>query len=1307
MAIDSENVAAEARPVETEMPFETFQELRSHHRGLLQRFRREAKTKDNHGGYSIPLDLLNETQAFLSRGSASGVWMGNEDERMTAQTILDYWVATLPAYKDELPDATLTPFATDNSGPTFRDDECPYPGMRPYTEDIADKPFIWPASQDDILEQVVARLMEEHFVAIVGLSGSGKTSLVMRGLVPRLEQQGLPDEAHRHIIRIVPGSDPIRNLVCALYKERFETRPTETWTQDRMARLEKDPRAIMEILTELDIAAGVLIVDQFEEVHTLADPERSFVQEAYVECLLALLQDPSRHYYLVLTLRQDYVDRFGRYKSLAGLIEKSQLTPRPFIARELEQIILEPARKIGLEFEQGVVEDIINDIVGQPGCLPLLQFTLRKLWEQRQNKRITRAAYRRFGNARLFLERSADEFVDSLDKQKAGNGKKELLYRILMRVVRPGENYTASSHRVPRTRLHLLGGKGEVDSLLKEMLRAGLLRMSQGETEAEDQFEVSHETLIRHWPQLVNWIAAERHDIAMRRKLEACLDRWKQSKEQAGLLIEEELAEANSWINTPEARRLGFDPDILKLITASKEAIERQETAKQAQLDQEIASRKVAEARGLAALALATAESGQMDVALLLGQAAYKTSNTPVTRQALLTVLGRNPQIETYLREHKDMVYSVAFSPDGETFASADRQGDIYLWEVNSRRLRTKLPQVHKKEIDSITFSPDGRWLASGSRDGTIGIWDVVGEKLRQQFYPDAGVVWSVSFRNDSQTLASGHENGTILLWNIETDEKTPLDLIHNDHKADDVVCVVFNHDGTLLASGGLDNSIALWDSHTGKHLGTSKASSFQDEARGQDRVAAIYTMDFSRNGRLLAAGTKNGDILLWDVTQRAAPCSYGCPLKGHKAAVWSLAFHPKDDRLMVSSSQDGTLLVWDVQEGRIVGLPLIGHGNDVNDAAFSPDGKWLASGGDDGNVIFWDFSNRVPLLGHHDGVTALAISPEGDCWASADRNGTVLFWETHAHLTPTTSMRLNDDSIWCLAYSPDGKWLAYGGYYDTLKLWNRRKQHSRSLQENRHAPVDYVMSIAFHPRQPGLLAAGDSSGQLKLWDISSMGEGEVPSIGPIQQIEGRENDIIWCVKFSPDGKYLATAHRDGRIVVRDGTTLEIRYTLAEHKGDVVCLDFSPDGRTLVSGSRDKTLRIWDMSQEPPVGQFFGRHNSLVRTLCWSRDGKHLLSGGSDSAVILWEAPETLWPVLKTAPIGIPLRGHYGTITTVQFSLAGDLMLSAADDKTIFLWNTCLAGWQERPCRIANRDLSLQEWKEMVGEEEYRSVCSE
>jgi hypothetical protein len=351
--------------------FPSLESMRAAHTELLKAFRAEGLTDE----------MIVRIEGFIRRGRSTGALLDVDAERWSAQSQLDYWSTQLyrPGYPT--PNSTLDEFEPELA-PELRDELCPYVGLDAFREGNHAIFF----GRDHLVSELIEKLKSTRFLAVLGSSGSGKSSVVRAGLIPKLKNDGLPGSVRWIYFKpMVPGSNPLLNLAHLMEPE------AELLDQANIAdAYRKNPGRLAQTVSEKFREGVVLVVDQFEEIFTLCTDDEA--RQRFVENLMHLSQISEAEHRVIVTMRSDFETKIARLPDLQKLIEQSVVRVTPLSASELREAIEAPAARIGLKFEEGVVDALLNDTLGELASLPLLQFTLLKLWENRERNRITGAA---------------------------------------------------------------------------------------------------------------------------------------------------------------------------------------------------------------------------------------------------------------------------------------------------------------------------------------------------------------------------------------------------------------------------------------------------------------------------------------------------------------------------------------------------------------------------------------------------------------------------------------------------------------------------------------------------------------------------------------------------------------------------------------------------------------------------------------------------------------------------------------------------------------------------------------------------
>lgn len=1270
-------------------PFESASELRQSHTHLLealdQAFGQDASAAAELAAFAA---LEPRIEEFLKRGEATGAYIEEMRERTACQVLLDYWVSGLAQAGRPVASVRLAIF-DGKKLPDLKDKPCPYVGL----EAFRDPTFFFGREGD--IRTLLAQLQRASLVVVLGASGSGKSSLVMGGVLPAL---ALDTAAGLCAVPpFVPGNAVLEHLARALRQSPcFAGTPFAPQPQ----ALRADSRCLRDS-ADRGARALVIAIDQFEEVFTLSEPPD---RQALVANLAELL-NAERGHRVILTMREEFRSRIVELEALSPYLDSAWYSMRPMGYAELRAAVEKPAALVNLQFQSGIVDDLVKKVLGQAAALPLLQFTLRALWEKRDRNRITWEVYRKVGDPLNALTAAADEFYENLARETQDEIK-----RILLELVRVDELLEAYRQPVPMGRL-LQAGRANTQEVLRLLAEGDYVRITSGADGVDEVVEIKHESLVRNWPRFVSWIEEKRHKRRERLALTQAAERWaKSGKPQEGLLTGWQLEAAESATDLLELEK--------EFIHASIEAVDRVRREKEAALRREADESRAAARRlrllwiatlGCAAIMVLTVVmayqhhsknqqrvlqamrlqplnyvNDQLDLALLLGVEVNRMKHVPPElRRALLSALTSSLELKSVLPGHKDSVRTLAFTRNAKLLASGSYDRKIILWDAEHRRMLHPPLAGHTAAVYSVAFSPDEKTLASASADGTVKLWDVATGQLAGTLLHD-DEVYGVAIDKDGKLLASSGRDGTVRLWSIESLNLKKV-LSHSDPRTQadrDVFALAFRPDGTLLASGGLDGRIVLWDIR-----GDAKDWRQAGEVLAVKR--SIFSVAFSHDGKIIASGNDEGRVDLWDVGARKWLKS---PSPNHSSGVDGMAFSP-DGRRLATVSMDGTAYIHTL-DGSASVRQLKGYAEPFLSVAFAADGI-VAAGTKNAMIVFWDirdfyrFGER--LNGTKPGNAHVVFGANENQLISFSRRE-LIFWQLSPaqRTVPITIDTHNEINF--IALAPDRKMLVVVGLNNGVELWDVvRRLKLKTLVAPSKARV--IGSVAFGVDNR-TLAIGSGS---EIWLLN------LPS-GTIQRRLPSSAPRVTALAFSPDGTRLASAHHWQGMIIWDVATgrpvVESKYGLVDRRLDhqhVNSLAFSPDREVLVSSGLEG-VAFWNGKTGEPLGRQLGRHPGEIRLVAVSPDGKLLASGSSNGSVLLWDLE-------KQEPLSGPISAHSTPVRSIAFSPDGQWLASSGGDGSITRWQLSVNTWMSRACGVVGRNLSEKEWKQFFGEQEYRITC--
>ncbi len=561
---------------------------------------------------------------------------------------------------------------------------------------------------------------------------------------------------------------------------------------------------------------------------------------------------------------------------------------------------------------------------------------------------------------------------------------------------------------------------------------------------------------------------------------------------------------------------------------------------------------------------------------------------------------------------HRRIVWTLAFSSDSTMLASGGYDGSVKLWSLTGDERTQELYehclatlQGHEKWVRSLAFSPDGTLLVTAGDDETVRIWDVRAGTCLNVLHGHTAVIWSVAFSPDGTMLASSGDDETVRIWDVHAG--TCLNVLHGHSGM--IMAVAFHPTGSLLASGAEDGLINLWEVSSGQCLKTLRLLT--------SKAASIA---FDAEGSLLASGSYNGTIEVWRIIGEGSPSRIRT-LVGHPIWVSQVAFGPHD--LLASISYGGQVKLWDVKAGRSLAT-LQGYSRVICAVSFSPDGRLLVQGDDQGMLRVWDVEHRTCLQvfqAHAGRIWSVTFSPDGKTFVTGGDDETLKLWAVRTEIEKLSGQCLqvfrgHKTMVWSTAISPDGNMLASGGFERTVKLWQIHTEHRLKVLRGHE---NFVWSVAFSA-DGKLLASGNNDGEIRLWDVES---------GDCLKVLQNGNHPIGALAFSQDGKTLLSGS-DDEMVTRWSLAQGVEIDEQEQSRKIVegqgvanwakAIAFSPDGTMLAAGTDNHTVRVWSLQEKSDEQRLkvFSLGGGQVWSVAFSPDNRLLASGDDDGTLALW-----------------------------------------------------------------------------------------
>ncbi|OCB62320.1 hypothetical protein A5677_11800 [Mycobacterium malmoense] len=1176
--------------------------------------------------------------------------------------------------------------------PTSQPDRAPYRGWEPF-EEIDAGVFFGRDAQIvralDMLRAMRSTGVDSLFV-VLGPSGSGKSSFLRAGLLPRLRREDrhfvLLDilRPERHALTGETG------LASAIYAGRRRLGLAQPALGDIEIACGADPNAVRALLAECRHAAArrlpemvsgavpptlVLPLDQGEELFTAESGREA---AAFLELIAELAKPDTEGQRLGLivagTIRTDRYETMQTAPQLAGLTAEVFDDLKPMPGNQFREVITGPANRatVGgrhLRVAPDLVNRLLDDAAEGGDALPLLALTLRRLYDRyAATGELTLASYQAMGGMERVVQTAVDEVL-SADPTQRSRELADLRAAFIPWLATVNPDNDQPLRRVARYSDLPATSRSLIEAFVEKRL---LVKDQRG---GQVVIEVALESLLRQWDDLAGWLREERQHLTTADDIERAAAAWQTHHEDvAWVLTGTRLTDAETLAAQP-----GYDDRLAQQPTRDYLAASRLAENQKLKEEEERQQEKIRHAEERQQVAEVHADDlrrrSRVLRAVLVGTAVI----------AIIAVVGAVVAVVGFRRATREARDALAAQLDTEAsavFSRVTAGSDIRAIAdtLAAQRLRsdpsasgsafytataalntTRVIIPTPASVESVALSRSGHLLAAGGDDHTIRLWEMTDpahpRPLGQPLAGHANVVNTVAFSPDGHILATGGGDSTARLWDI-TNPAHPAPLGQPLAHAAPVRDVAFSPDGRMLVVG-TGGDVQLWNL-----TDPARAAPF-----GHPLTASnVGHVALSPDGHTLAVGD-GGAVQLWNVTDPTRPAPLGQPLTGHTNLVNSVAFSPDGHTLAVSGIYD-FVRMWDLTDpAHPVSLDqfLPTETTAGGSLAFSPDGRTVALS-DGGTVELFGLADPAhplmlgkPLTGHTGSVANVAFSPDGHTLVSGSDDGTVRLW----NLDTAVPLIGHTNAVNSVAFSPDGHTLASGSADATVRLWNLTDPaRPASLGPPLTGYTGPVTTVAFSP-DGHTLASGSFDTTVRLWNVADPGH-PAPLGEPLTGSAG----YVYGVAFSPDGHTLASVGGDDTIrlwnVTDPAHPAPLGQPLRGHADRVRGLSFSPDGHTLAvaDGGTVQLLNLTDPARPAPLGQPLTGQSSTLGGVAFGPDG-HRLAVAEGGAVRIWNVTDPAHP----ASLGRPLTGHTGFVHGVAFSADGRTLASSSFDTTVRLWN--------------------------------------
>jgi WD40 repeat protein/DNA-binding SARP family transcriptional activator len=965
---------------------------------------------------------------------------------------------------ESIRDGTLLP-----TGPALvTAEEPPAPGQAPFKGlqyfDTADANLFF--GREELTNRLVDYVRQNRFLAVLGASGSGNSSVVRAGLIPALQRAEplagslrVPSPRSSWLVHLMtPTEHPLAALATSLTRDVESVTAAATLVDD----LTRDPRALAlyarRLLSDSDHGDRdgrlLLVVDQFEELFTLCHDAAE--RGAFVANLsMALAEETAGPMVVVIALRADFYAHCSEFATLRELLAQHQVYIGPMSPDELRRAIEEPARIGEWTFEPGLVDLILDDVEDEPGALPPLSHALLETWRQRRGRTLTFPSYVESGGVRGAIARTAETTYEQLTPVQQAIARS-----IFLRLTELGEDTQDTRRRAELSEFIPHPGEAPaVEQVLRTLADARLITMDKGSV------EVAHEALVREWPRVREWLDENREGLRLHRRISQAAQEWDRLDGDPGALYRGlRLAQAREWakshasdLNPLESAFLDASQARAEQVIEEREAQRRRELATAQQLAEAERQRAEAESK--------RAEEQTYTARRLRRRAAFLAAALllAVVLGIVAVGLGRQARERARIASARELALAAFSNLD------IDPERSILLGLESATAwasLGEPIPYDLQDTLHQAIQSARARltWSARGQAILYVG------------FDPEGG---------RPLVVTGNRQDSTVTVWDPDTDQALLTLPGHVGQFTD----VALSPDGAFIAVPGDDGAVTVWEMDSGQEWRSLSGHS------GEVLGAA-----YSPGGDLLATYSTNEQII-WEVGSGTKLLELPAPASETNMGVFS-----PDGTQFATVADFQVLEIMDIRSGRETFSGE--HDYDVISFAFSPDGRYIAAGGRDANVQVWDVESRqihqaLAVGAVSPQVEAIAYSPDGTRLAVADimfdaATGQELFW-----------LRGHTHGILHLAFNADGTRLITASYDGTAKVWDITPAHELFA---RSVHGGMVYDVAYSP-DGALLATAGRDGSAILWEAES---------GDAVQILADHTDVVNGVALrclaSPDG---------------------------------------------------------------------------------------------------------------------------------------------------------------------------------------------
>jgi WD40 repeat protein len=1068
------------------------------------------------------------------------------------------------------------------------------------------------------------------FLLVLGASGSGKSSLVKAGVLPRLlVPQRVTGTAFLRRVVFRPGDAQAHEDLFDALARRLTTGDGESTGLPEilgssmgvkdLARHLRESSAhpdmpfamVLDRLAETARAQGRILryeqakliveVDQLEELFT---SERVLPEERqrFMRLLAALVR--SGLVWVIATMRADFWHRVSEIPDLLDLSDRDgRLDLRAPSSSELSQMLRGPVEAAAIHFEVHPVTGIpLNDLIaqeaaGEPGALPLLSFLLDQLYQkdiqEAGGDTLDYASYSALGGLKGAIATRADAVIAAQppDVQQA-------LRPVLFALIQMSAGEGGVERAVARRALLAEFPEGSAKRRLIEALLdpSARLLVADAVERGESTVRLAHEALISQWSTARNYVVGNAEALKTRRMLEERYARWQAISTTGDALRHNPAAGAGAASGLRRSRfgreqGLLTDVDLIdgrRLLQHYREELSPElivYVERSVAEDERIRRRSFQVLSAVAGLITILAAAASVAAWLALQrqhEAEYQATQTLQAQVRLLTEDAGERLKDGDIGGARGIILEVLTTPQ-LGFGRTPNTLSVFQ-EMRAADLQLAVFTGGGDFLNTAVYSPDATRILTSSYDRTARIYDA----------------------------------------------QTALPIVVIAGHRDIVNYAVFSPDGTRVATASRDRTARVWDARSGAELAV---------LRGHGDV--LESVGYSPDGTRLVTASDDRTARIWDARTGALVSV----LAGHGGVVESATFSP-DGTEIVTASDDRTARVWNLRTG--THLVLSGHTDRLFDAVYSPDGKRIVTASGDKTARIWDARSGgqlAVLAGHTSRVNFVAYSPDGTRIVTASYDKTARIWDagSGAQLAVLSG---HDASVISAAFSPDGKHVVTTSNDKTVRIWKATNTAQLAVLSGHE---DVLGHAVFSPDGTRVVTTSEDA-TARIWDAAT----------GVQLLVLRDHDRVYDAAYAADGARIATASYDKVARTWDPRSGHPLAMLLGHRARVNSVDFSPDGSRIVTSSYDRTARIWDSRSGAQLSVLSG-HGDRVTCARYSPDGSRIVTTSYDRTSRVWDA--------HTSVQLLVLSGHGSIVRSAAYSPDGMRIVTASYDQTARIWD--------------------------------------